>query len=174
MRNNLIHFIITGGTLDYSWDNQQDIMVMNEDSSVPVYFQKFNILDEAIFTQVCLKDSRELTAKDLEHVLEAIEKSEASKIIITHGAWTAAETVAYLKKKLKRKDQTIVVTSGSVPLIGLSMSDAPFNLGFALAKVQDLPPDIYIAIKGKAFTMAEFDTFTREGKLYELYGSGGK
>ena len=36
MKNDLIHIIITGGTLDYHWDNQQDIMVINNESDVPV------------------------------------------------------------------------------------------------------------------------------------------
>ncbi len=167
----MIHIIITGGTLDYHWDNQQDIMVMNDESDVPVYFQKFNAMDKLRFTQICMKDSRQLTTDDREKMLAAIESSEADKIIITHGNWLASETVRFLKKKLKRKDQTIVITGGSVPLIGLGMSDGPFNLGFALAKVQDLSADIYITIKGKAFTLREFDEFAKAGKLYELYGN---
>jgi|SRR3989344_4217273 len=173
MKNDLIHIIITGGTLDYHWDNQQDIMVMNNESDVPVYLAKFGILDKLEFTQICMKDSRQLTVDDRGKILAVVEKSEASKVIITHGNWLASETVRFLKKKLKRKDQTIVITGGSVPLIGLSMSDGPFNLGYALAKVQDLSPNIYISIKGKAFTLPEFDKFAKAGKLYELYGNEG-
>lgn len=149
-------------------------MVMNEKSDVPLYFQKFNILDEIKFTEVGLKDSRQLTDEDREKIRHIIERSKSQKILITHGAWTAADTARYLKKRLNRRDQTIVITSASVPLLGMSMSDAPFNLGFALAKVQDLAADIYIVIKGKSFTISEFDKFVEAGKLYQLYGNGEK
>ncbi len=171
MKNNLIHFIITGGTIDSSWDSKQDSMVLNEKSDVPIYFEKFNILDEVLFTQICLKDSRELIGQDLENILKNIEGSKATKIIITHGSFTASDTCKYLKKNLKRKDQTIILTSGTVPLTGFGMSDSPFNLGYAIAKVQDLPPGIYISIKGKVFSIEEFDKFAAGGKLYEIYGA---
>lgn len=172
MKNNLIHFIMTGGTIDSSWDNKQDSIVVNEKSNIPVYFQKFNILDEVKFTQVCMKDSRALTPDDLTNILKTVEESETTKIIITHGRFTSLDTARFLKKNLKRQDQTIMLISGSTPIKGFEMSDSPFNLGFAVAKVQDLPPDVYICINGKAFPSKEVDKSIQEGQFHHIFSGG--
>jgi L-asparaginase len=48
------------------------------------------------------------------------------------------------------KNKTIVLTGAMQPATML-MSDAVFNVGFALAAVQTLAPSIYIAINGNIF-----------------------
>lgn len=157
MKNNLIHFIMTGGTIDSSWDRNQDSIVINEQSNIPAYFQKFAIFDQTKFTQVCMKDSRALTPDDLQNLLKVVEESQASKIIITHGRFTVSNTARFVEKNLKRKDQTIILTGGTAPLNDFGMTDSSFNLGFAVAKVQNFKAGIYIGIKGKALSVEEFD-----------------
>ena len=42
-----------------------------------------------------------------------------------------------------------------VPIKGFDFSDAPFNLGFSIAKSHDLPNVIYICMNGKLFSPEE-------------------
>lgn len=144
-----MHLIMTGGTIDSSWDGRQDAVIVSAESNLPTFFKKFPIDYEIIFTEVCMKDSRALTTEDLSKLLKTIENSESTKIVITHGLYTMPDTVKYLQKKLKRTDQTIILTGATTPLLGFDMSDAGFNLGFSISKVQELSPGIYICLKGK-------------------------
>ncbi len=49
------------------------------------------------------------------------------------------------------RDKTIVLV-GSLSPARFKRSDAEFNIGFALAAVQTLPPGVYIAMNGRIFT----------------------
>jgi L-asparaginase len=164
-----IHFILTGGTIDSSWDNQMDSIALNQQSDVPVYFQKFRTEDELMFTEVCLKDSRQLTDKDLHVIVQTIERSPSDKIIITHGRFTILDTVNFLSKHLKKNDKTIILTGGTTPLKGFEMSDSPFNLGFAIAKVQDQPPGIYIGMKGKLFSQNDINNAVGDEQFLRMF-----
>lgn len=145
-----IHLIMTGGTIDSTWDGGQDAVIVSKQSNLPAFFKKFPVND-IILTEVCMKDSRALTPEDLSNLLKTVESSESKKIVVTHGLYTLPDTVKYLKKKMKRKDQVIVLTGSTTPLKGFGMSDAGFNLGFAISKVQDLKPGIYTCLNGKVF-----------------------
>ncbi len=116
-----------------------------------------------------MKDSREINANDLKKILETMQKSSHKKIIITHGTYTMPDTARYLKANLKRKDQTIVFTGSFIPLIGFAPSDAPLNLGYAIAKVQDLPAGMYLCMNGKSFSPEEVIKVISEGKFASIF-----
>ena len=46
--------------------------------------------------------------------------------------------------------KTVVLFGAAIPYVKPA-SDALFNLGFALAAVQQLPPGVYVAMNGKIF-----------------------
>ncbi len=164
-----IHVIITGGTIDSVWDGTHDTAMVGESSVLPDYFTKVKLYDKIEFTTVCMKDSRAMTSEDREAVLRTIEESAAKKIIVTHGTYTMPDTAKVLKANLKRTDQTIVFTGSMTPLKGFDFSDAPFNIGFALAKVQDLEPGIYLCMNGRCFTPEEVAKDLAEGKFYSIF-----
>ena len=116
-----------------------------------------------------MKDSREINANDMKKILGTIQDSKHKKIIITHGTYTMPDTSRYLKANLKRKDQTIILTGSFIPLTGFSPTDAPFNLGYAISKVQDLPAGIYIAMNGKIFKPEEVIKMLSEGKFGSIF-----
>ncbi len=167
----VIHIILTGGTIDSTWDRRVDSIVLNASSDVPEFFKKFPLLDELKYTQVCMKDSRQLTDTDREQILHVVENSEEKKIIITHGRFTIVDTVKFLTNNLKRKDQVIILTGGTTPLKGFEMTDSPFNLGFAIAKVQDTEPGIYIAMKGALISSEQFQKDTKGSLFHDLFGN---
>ncbi len=169
---NLIHFIAMGGTIDSGWSGAQDALVVNEKSDVPLFLSRFPLLSETIFSQVCAKDSRAVIDEDRKNLVKTVENSPAAKIVITHGTFTMPETARFLQKKLKRHDQTIVLTSATRPLRGFEMSDAPLNLGYAISNAQHLKPGIYIALKGQALTLEELEKKLQEGSFHKIFASG--
>lgn len=169
--NNLIHFITMGGTIDSGWSGVQDAIVINEQSDVPMFFYRFPLLGKIMFSQVCAKDSRAVTADDRKKLVKTVEESPAIRIIITHGTFTMPDTAKFLKGKLKRHDQVIVLTGATRPLRGFEMSDAPLNLGYAISHVQHLKSGIYVTMKGKAFTIDELERELKEGNFHEIFST---
>lgn len=150
-----IHFITTGGTIDSHYDGTRDTVVPNKRSVIPNYIKSLKLYEKTEFTEICLKDSRRLDKKDLKNILKTIEKSKSKKIIIVQGTYKIPDTGRYLKANLKIKNKTIVITGSLIPLIGFSPSDAPFNLGYSIAKVQELSPGIYVCMNGRIFSPEE-------------------
>jgi len=101
-----IHFIMTGGTIDSHYDGKKDTVVPNKQSIMPRFIESMKLYDKTIFSEVCMKDSREITKKDLKNILNKIEKSSSKRIIITHGTYTMSDSARFIETNLKRKDQT--------------------------------------------------------------------
>lgn len=161
-----IHVIVTGGTIDSIWDAKKDMVVLSNASVIPAFFENIKILVPVEFTEVCLKDSRALNDQDREKILETLEKTESTQILITHGRYTVPDTIKYLQQKLTRKDQVILFTSSVVPIFGFDFSDGPFNIGYAVAKLQDLTPGMYFAMKGKCLSADEIFKQIEKGEFY--------
>ena len=93
------------------------------------------------------KDSLDMTAADRAAIRAAVAAAGQERVIITHGTDTMVETARALQDLPGR---TIVLT-GALQPGRFSDSDAPFNLGMALAAVQLVPPGVYIAANGRVF-----------------------
>lgn len=172
--DNYIHVIITGGTIDSIWNGLKDTATPAEHSSLPEYFKQLKLYTDIIFTEVCMKDSRSMTIEDSSNICNAIEKSPCEKIIITHGTYTMPDTARFIKSRLKRTGQTIVLTGSMTPLKGFEFTDAPFNLGFAVGQVLNLPPGIYLCMNGQSFTPDEVAKNISEGRFYSIFGDKNK
>lgn len=160
-----IHVIIAGGTIDGAWDSAQDTMVVAPPSKVPEFFSNHQLYDSVVFSEVCVKDSREVNEEDRKNITDVIEKSDTNKFIITHGIYAMPETAAHLLEHSKRKDAIIIFIGSKTPL-DWPDSDAPFNIGFAISKVQDQRPGIYVAINGKCLTPEQAVKELSEGRFY--------
>ncbi len=99
-----------------------------------------------------MKDSRELTQEDLDAIVQAVETSEHTRIVVTHGTYTMADSARYLQAKVSRDDQVIVFTASAIPIKGFSPSDGPFNLGYAVCALQTLGRGVYVAMNGRIFS----------------------
>lgn len=169
MQFKTIHFILTGGTIDSYWDGVADTAMPLEHSVVPEFIRSLKLYNPTEFTEVCMKDSRQLNEKDRQNVLTTVEKSNYTTIIITHGTYTAPDTARFLKANLKRKDQTIVLTSSMVPIRGFAPSDGPFSLGYAVGQVQTLKAGIYVCMNGRVFSPEEVMKAIREGRFISVF-----
>lgn len=175
MGQSKIHVIITGGTIDAVWSGIHDTAIIGEGmattSCLPDYISRLILYTDVVFTTVCMKDSRQLSSEDMENVVTIAQESSHTKIVITHGTYVMPDTAKVLKSKLTRSDQTIVFTGSMVPLRGFSgeYSDAAFNLGYAIAKVEDLPPGVYVAVNGRTFSPDEVAKSLSEGKFFSVF-----
>ncbi|MES2023780.1 MAG: asparaginase domain-containing protein [Patescibacteria group bacterium] len=172
MKNNQnIEFIITGGTIDSYYEGIKDAIVPLKKSVLPSFIKSLKIEGGGVisFVDICMKDSRSLTSEDLKKILKAIEKSKSKKIIITHGTYTMPDTARFLTSQLKRKDKVIILTGAMIPLTGFSPSDAPFNLGYALASVKTLKPGVYVCMNGQIFGSSEVAKRISEGKFVSVF-----
>ncbi|RJO60006.1 asparaginase [candidate division WS5 bacterium] len=168
-KKEVIHFVITGGTIDSYYEGSRDTVEVLEQSVIPKFIESLKLYTESEFTEVCMKDSRALTKGDMQKVLETVENSQSKKIIITHGTYTMADTANLLKAKLKRKDQVVILTGSMIPLMGFSPSDAPFNLGYSLAKLDELQAGVYVCMNGRIFMPEEVMKMISEGRFTSMF-----
>jgi len=78
------------------------------------------------------------------------------------------DTAQYLKDQLGKTNKTIVLTGSMVPLKGFDLSDAPFNLGYAIACAQTLPFGVYVCMNGKVFDPKKVDKNRIKARFEEL------
>jgi L-asparaginase len=136
----------TGGTIDKVYfDALSDYKI--GPAAVPDMLRENNVYAPHVVTQLMRKDSLELTDEDRDIIRAAVAASDAKQILVTHGTDTMVQTGCVLAGI---PGKTIVLTGAMQPAT-LRSSDAEFNVGFALAAVQTLPPGVYIAMNGQIF-----------------------
>jgi len=161
----MIHFFLTGGTIDSVWDSSQDTAVPRKESIIPQFIKSLKPYFKFKCTKICMKDSRKFVQADRKKLLRELEKTNSKQIIITHGTYTMPNTARYLQSNLKRKDQKIILTGSMIPMDGFTGSDGGFNLGFAIARLESIEPGIYIAMNARFFSPAEVVKNLSEGRF---------
>ncbi len=164
-----IHFIITGGTIDSYYNPIQETTLPNDHSYIPKFVPYLKLYETCIFTEVFMKDSRKINDFDRKKILDTVVKSPSKRIIVTHGSYTVVETAKYLQKKIHRTGKVIIFVCSMIPLMGFSPSDAGFNLGYAVAKSQDLTNGIYVCMNGKVFAPEKVVKILSEGRFGSIY-----
>ena len=79
MSEKTIHFIITGGTIDSYYESTKDTAVPNEKSAIPRFVKNLKLYSPVEFTEICMKDSRDIVKADLKNILDAVEKPPTKK-----------------------------------------------------------------------------------------------
>jgi L-asparaginase len=159
-----IRIIITGGTFDKEYDELNGSLSLR-DSHLPDMLKRGRSRLDLKVRTVMMIDSLDMTDEDREVIYQNCLKSEEKNILITHGTDTMVETAQYLAKRIKNK--TIVLTGAMVPYV-FGSSDGMFNLGSALAFVQNLPRGTYIAMNGKFFKENNVRKDTKTGYFEKI------
>lgn len=150
--DSLVHFIITGGTIDSRYDGIEDAIRPLQTSVIPQVIEGLQLYTDSTYSVVCMKDSREIDNDDRKKMAEAINESEAKRFIVTHGTYTIPDTARYLQQHVDHQNQKVIILTGAVtPIEGFTMSDGLFNLGYVYARVHDLEPGIYASLNGRVF-----------------------
>lgn len=144
----MIHILTTGGTIGGVDLNQDNNVTIKSKAKITHFLQAPNLSFEHRVDRVFDKDSRLITKQDRELLVEKIQSSIFDKILITHGTYSMEDTAFYLGGLQLNK--TIVLV-GSFILGSEQHTDAPFNLGYAIASLQFLNKGVYIAMNGQVF-----------------------
>ena len=146
----MIKIFVTGGTFDKDYDEKNGKLFFQKTHMNEILALGRSRVDVDIETLMML-DSLDMKDKDRDVIVENCKKTNAQKIIITHGTDTMTKTADILGGKNLTK--TIVITGAMIPY-KFGTSDGLFNIASALAYVQTLPHGVYIAMNGRVF---EFD-----------------
>lgn len=141
-----IRILTTGGTIDKVYFDAKGGYEVGAPMVREILTQARVALELEI-VELLRKDSLEMTDADREQIREAVIRSPAGHIVVTHGTDTMVETARVLQPVAGK---TVVLT-GALQPGRFADSDAPFNLGMAIAAVQVLVPGVYIAANGQVF-----------------------
>jgi len=142
----MIHIFTIGGSIDKTYVLAASDFLVGPPAIESVLYEA-NIGIPYTITPLMRKDSLALTDEDRAEIMHQVKASPYTHILITHGTDTMPLTAQAL---IEITDKTIVLTGAMQPA-AFKQSDAPFNVGFALAAVQILPHGVYIAMNGRVF-----------------------
>ena len=142
-----IHILTTGGTIDKFYFDAKDSFQVGE-PQIGQLLREANVTVEYEIRALLHKDSLELTDADRNLIVAAVRSTPGERFLITHGTDTILTTAEALQREVPGK--TMVLTGSMQPAISRT-SDAFFNIGFAFAAAQQLPPGAYVAMNGRIF-----------------------
>lgn len=144
----MIEIFVTGGTFDKEYDYVTGQLFFKDTHIMEMLERGRNTANVDLRTLMMI-DSLDMTEEDRQIISYNCERSDAQRILITHGTDTMVDTARALAAKDIQK--TIVITGALVPYAFGNSSDGFFNLGSALAFVQTLPVGVYIVMNGRYF-----------------------
>ena len=141
-----IKIFTTGGSIDKGYCGiSSDFIVL--DTRVADLLKDANIDLEVEIESLLKKDSLEITDEERLMLVDRVKSDPARLIVISHGTDTLPQT----GRALVGIPGKVIVLTGAVQPAEFKHSDAPFNLGFAMAAVQTLNPGVYLAMNGKIY-----------------------
>ncbi len=139
--------LTTGGTIDKAYfDALSEYQIV--ESGIPDLLKVARVALPLRVVELMRKDSLDLTDADRALIADTARAAPESRIVVTHGTDTMTETAKVLAAEVPGK--TLCLT-GALSPARFAETDAPFNLGMALATVQTAPPGVYIAMSGEVF-----------------------
>lgn len=141
-----IAVVTTGGTIDKAYfdalsEYQVGESVVGRLLAVARVTKPFRVIE------LLRKDSLDLTDEDRARIRDTVASLPERLVVVTHGTDTMTQSALALGEI---RDKVIVFT-GSLAPARFAESDAPFNLGMAMAAVQCLPNGVYIVMNGQVF-----------------------
>jgi L-asparaginase len=149
-----VQIFTTGGTIDKVYFDARSDYEVGEPQVADILRTAgvgFDFACESLFR----KDSLELTDDDRKEIAAHVAATPAERIILTHGTDTMVETAREVDAALGDSTDKTVVLVGSLTPARFRASDAEFNVGFAAAAVQSLPPGVWVAMNGRFFRPRE-------------------
>jgi L-asparaginase len=143
----MICIFVTGGTFDKTYDEIRGQLTFGQTHLAEMLRLGRSRVAVSIETLMMI-DSLDMTDRDRQLIVRRCAECGGSRIVITHGTDTMAETAAAIARGVAGK--TVVLTGALIPY-AFGSSDGLFNLGSALSFAEVLPPGVYIAMNGQHF-----------------------
>jgi L-asparaginase len=141
-----IKFLAVGGTIDKVYFDRMSEYQVGE-SAIEEMLRDANVTFSYTCKSMIHKDSLDMSDQDRQEIYDAIAADDHRYIIVTHGTDTMIQTA----KKLQSIPNKVILLTGAMVPARFKSSDAPFNIGAAVAAVQSLEPGVYIAMNGRIF-----------------------
>lgn len=141
-----ILILTTGGTIDKIYFDALSEFQVGE-TQIGRLLQLGRVKMPVEVRELMRKDSLELDDADRATIREAVASAPQDRIVITHGTDTMTDTAAALAGIHGK----VVVLVGALAPARFTESDAPFNLGMAVATAQVAAPGVYITMNGTVF-----------------------
>lgn len=141
-----IRILTTGGTIDKVYFDAKSEYAIGE-PQVTEILHEAGVTTPFACTVLLRKDSLELDDEDRTLIARTVAAVPERHILITHGTDTMVETA----QALGDTGGKTVVLVGALAPARFKSTDAVFNVGFAFAAVQTLPPGVWIAMNGHVF-----------------------
>jgi L-asparaginase len=142
-----IRVFATGGTFDKEYDELTGRLYF-KDTHLPEMLRLARCKLGVSLRTLMMVDSLDMSEADRRIVVESCRSCAESRIVVTHGTDTMAETARALAAA--RLEKTIVLTGAMIPY-AFGSSDGLFNLGSALSFAQVLAPGVYVAMNGRVY-----------------------
>ena len=156
--------LTTGGTIDKNYfDALSEYQIV--ESGIPALLQEARVALPYRVEEACRKDSLELTDADRADIARRVAAAPEQRVVITHGTDTMTDTAKVLAASVTGK--TIVLT-GALSPARFAESDAPFNLGMAVATAQTAAAGIWIAMSGQIFDGLKVRKDRQAGKFVAI------
>jgi L-asparaginase len=166
----MVQVFVTGGTFDKEY-NYLTGELFFRNTHLPEMLDKGRSNIPVDIKTLMMVDSLDMREEDRAILLYNCQRTEASRILITHGTDKMVETARILAEA-KIQNKTIVVTGAMIPYAFGNSSDGFFNLGSALAFVQLLPAGVYVVMNGRYFHWNRVRKNRQTGTFEELSMSG--
>lgn len=139
----------TGGTIDKVYFDEKSTFEVGH-SNIDTILKQALVTVEYSVTSLCQKDSLEITDADREMIVQNIEAETADYILITHGTDTMVQTAKKIQASGNLGKKVIILTGSMQPAL-FQLSDAIFNIGFALGALATKTAGVYVAMNGLVF-----------------------
>ena len=142
----MIKIFTTGGTIDKIYFDAKSAFEVGE-PQIGDLLKESNVVFEYEVVSLMAKDSLDITDDDRAKIVETVLADECDKILITHGTDTMVDTA----RALGDVGRKTIVMVGSMQPARFRITDAVFNIGYAIAALQLSPPGVYVAMNGQTF-----------------------
>ena len=142
----LLQVITTGGTIDKIYFDEKSDYKIGE-PEISRILADMNVGFRWQVQPLLRKDSLQLTDADRDLIRAAVEGSDASHFLITHGTDTMVETA----RRLEGLGERVIVLTGALNPARFIGTDAVFNIGCAVGAVQCLPAGVWIVMNGRVW-----------------------
>jgi len=155
--------VTTGGTIDKQYFDALSEYQITE-SIIGRLLEIARVAHPFRVVELLRKDSLELTDEDRAVIAATIAEAPETRIVVTHGTDTMAETA----RALAHIEGKTTVLCGALSPARFAESDAAFNLGMAFATCQAAQPGVWITMSGSVFDGLAVRKDREAGKFVSL------
>ncbi len=141
-----IKIFTTGGTIDKIYFDAASTFQVGE-PQIGEVLRSAGVTAAYEIVSLMRKDSLDMDEDDRARVRDAVQAEACRRILITHGTDTMVQTALALGDV----GQRTVVFTGAMQPARFHVTDAIFNIGFALGVASSHGPGVYLAMNGQVF-----------------------